>query len=155
MRSSQQMRLEAHTKSIERPVRLRNRRRRVEPEPRIELLFDSFAAAPLGVRSRTHPQRHLLYRAEPFELDLLIELLPDCNRLRITGQLLDASLPVVFRRGLRVTLWNFRQSFVTLRTNEWGEFLGEIEDSGELMVALKIQLREIVISIRNVLDWPT
>lgn len=154
MRTSQQMRFKARTTSIERPVRLRNKRRRRGPEPEIELLFDSFATPPLGVRSKTHPQRHLLYRAEPFELDLLLELRPDSNRLRITGQLLDTSLPAVFRRGVRVTLWNFRQSFVTLRTNEWGEFLGEIEDSGEMMVALKIQLREIVISIRNVLDWP-
>ena len=154
MRSSQQTRFTARTPSVKRPVRLKNRPRRREPEQQIELLFDSFATPPVGVRSRTHPQRHLLYRAEPFELDLLIELLPDCNRLRITGQLLDTSLPAVFRRGVRITLWNFRQSFVTLRTNEWGEFLGEIEDSGELMVALKIQLREIVLSIRNVLDWP-
>lgn len=154
MRSSQQMRFTARTLSIERPGRLRNKPRRLEAEPRIELLFDSFAASPVGVRSKTHPQRHLLYRAEPFELDLLIELRPDSNRLRVTGQLLDTSLPTVFRRGVRVTLWNFRRSFLTLRTNEWGEFLGEIEDSGELMVALKIQLREIVLSIRNVLEWP-
>ena len=155
MRSSQQMRSTVRTKSIiERPVCLRNKPRHRGAQSPIELLFDSFATMPIGLRSRTHPQRHLLYRAEPFELDLLIELRPDCNRLRITGQLLDTTLPVVFRRGVRVTLWNFRQSFVTLRTNELGEFLGEIEYSGELMVALTIQLREIVISIRNVLDWP-
>lgn len=154
MRSAQQMRFKGGTPSVERPARARNRQKNCTPAPLVELLFDSFAAPPLGVRSRTHPQRHLLYRANPFELDLMIELLPDSNRLRITGQLLDTSLPAVFRRGVRVTLWNFRQSFVTLRTNELGEFLGEIEDSGELMVALKIQLREIVISIRNVLDWP-
>lgn len=154
MRSPQQMRFTTRTPSVGRTGRLRNKPRRREAEPQIELLFDSFATPPLGVRATTHPQRHLLYRAEPFELDLLIELRPDCNRLRITGQLLDTSLPAVFRRGVRITLWNFRQSFVTLRTNEWGEFLGEIEGSGELMVALKIQLREIVISIRNVLDWP-
>jgi hypothetical protein len=101
-----------------------------------------------------HPQRHLLYRAEPYELDLLLELHPETNRLMITGQLLDTSCTAVFRRGVGITLWNFRQSFVTLRTNEWGEFLGEIEDSDELMVSLKIQMREIAISIRNVLDWP-
>ena len=154
MRSSQQMRLTARTKSIERPVRLRNRRPRVEPEPQVELLFDSLAMPAFDSRSTTHPQRHLLYRASPFEFDLLIEKRRDTNRLRITGQLLDTSLSSAFRRGVRVTLWNFRQSFVTLRTNEWGEFLGEIEDSGEMMVSLKIQLREIVISIRNVLDWP-
>lgn len=154
MRLTQQMRFKRRTPSVERPVRARNREKNLVPAPRAELLVDSFATPPFGVRSRTHPQRHLLYRAEPFELDLLIELLPDSNRLRVTGQLLDTSLPAVFRRGVRVTLWNFRQSFVTLRTNEWGEFLGEIEDSGELMIALKIQLREIAISIRNVLDWP-
>jgi hypothetical protein len=154
MRSSQQMRFTVRTPSVERPSRLRNKPRRRETESQFELLFDSFATPPVGMRSKTHPQRHLLYRAEPFELDLLLELRPDSNRLRITGQLLDTSLPAIFRRGVRVTLWNFRQSFVTLRTNECGEFLGEIEDSGELMVALKIQLREIVISIRNVLDWP-
>lgn len=154
MRLTQQMRFMVRTPSVERPVRLRNRLRRGEPEPHVELLFDSFATPAFGARSTTHPQRHLLYRAEPFELDLLLELRPDTNRLRITGQLLDTSSPAVFRRGVRVTLWNFQRSFVTLRTNEWGEFLGEIEDSGELMVALKVQLREIVISIRNVLDWP-
>jgi hypothetical protein len=154
MRSSRQMHFTARTRSLERMGGLRKRMGRHEPEPRIELLFDSFATPPPGVRSRTHLQRHLLYRAEPFELDLLIELLPDSNRLKITGQLLDTSLPAVFRRGVRVTLWNFRQSFVTLRTNEWGEFLGEIEDSGELMVSLKVQAREIGISIRNVLSWP-
>jgi hypothetical protein len=153
MRAFQQMRFRVRTPAVERPARFKNARRR-EPDRRIELLFDSFATPTFGARSTTHPQRHLLYRAEPFELDLLIELRPDSNRLRITGQLLDTSLPAVFRRGVRVTLWNFRQGFVTLRTNEWGEFLGEIEDSGELMAALKIQLREIVISIRNVRDWP-
>ena len=154
MRSTQQRRFTARTPSIERPVRLKSKLRRHEAGPAVELLFDSFATPAFGARSTTHPQRHLLYRAEPFALDLLIELRRDSNRLRITGQLLDMSLSAVFCRGVKVTFWNFRQSFVTLRTNEWGEFLGEIEDFGELMVALKIQEREIIISIRNVLDWP-
>lgn len=154
MRSSQQMRFTARTPSIKRPGRLSSKPRRREAQAQVELLFDSSETPAFGARSTTHPQRHLLYRAEPFELDLLIELLPDSNTLSITGQLLDASLPTVFRRGVRITLWNFRQSFVTLRTNEWGEFLGEIEDSGELMVSLKVHAREIVISIRNVLSWP-
>jgi len=153
MRLAQQKRFSKRTKSVERPARWRNRPSRSEPGPPVEVLFDSFAAAAFGSRSSTHPQRHLLYRAAPYELDLLLELHPDSNRLMITGQLLDTSLPAVFRRGVKVTLWNFRQSFVTLRTNEWGEFLGEMEDSGELMVSLKIQMREIAISIRNVLDW--
>lgn len=154
MRISQPLSGTARARMIAFPPRSRRRRNDREPRTQVELLFDSFATPAFGARSATRPQRHLLYRAEPFELDLLIEFRPDNNRLRITGQLLDTSLPAIFRRGVRVTLWNFRQSFVTLRTNEWGEFLGEIEDSGELMVALRIQLREIVISIRNVRDWP-
>ena len=72
----------------------------------------------------------------------------------VTGELLDSSRPEIFRRGVRVTLWDFRQSFVTLRTNEWGEFWGEIDDSGELMVSLRVQTREIAISIRHAPDRP-
>src|SRR2546429_1066343 len=36
---------------------------------RVELVFHSLAAATPGVRSAAHCQRHLLYRAEPYELD--------------------------------------------------------------------------------------
>ena len=82
---------------------------------------------------------------------MLLECDPERNRLVVTGQLLDTSRPEIFRRGARVTLWNFRRSFVTLRTNEWGEFSGEIEDSDELMVSLKVQTREIAISLRKVM----
>lgn len=125
MRSSEQMHFTAQTTPIERLGRLRNKSRRHEAPPSpIELPFDSFATPAFGARATTHPRRHLLYRAEPLELVLLLELRPDSNRLRITGQLLDTSFLAVFRRGVRVTLWNFLQSSVTLRTNEWGRVSG-------------------------------
>ena len=124
MRSSEQMHFTAQTTPIERLGRLRNKSRRHEAPSPIELLFDSFATPAFGARATTHPQRHLLYRAEPLELDLLLELRPDSNRLRITGQLLDTSFLALSRRGVRVTLWNFLQSSVTLRTNEWGRVSG-------------------------------
>ena len=127
---------------------------RTNARTRVALVFDSFATVPAGVRSGAHCQRHLLYRAEPYELDLLLELHPESNRLVVTGQLLDSSRPEIFRRGVRVTLWNFGQSFVTLRTNEWGEFWGEIEDSAELMVSLRVQTREMAISLRHALHRP-
>jgi len=120
----------------------------------VALVFDSFATVTPGTRSSAHCHRHLLYRAEPYELDLLLESHPESNRLVVTGELLDSSRPEIFRRGVRVTLWDFRQSFVTLRTNEWGEFWGEIDDSGELMVSLRVQTREIAISVRHPLDRP-
>lgn len=154
MRFSNEVHFTASKMSVERPARLRGRQKPTLPVSQVELLFDNFAAPAIGTRSAAHLQRHLLYRAAPYELDLLCELVTGSNRLKVTGQLLDSTHAAVFRRGVRVTLWNFRQSFVTLRTNEWGEFLGEIEDSGDLMVSLKMQMREIVISIRNVLRWP-
>ncbi len=131
-----------------------SRPHRTNARTRVALVFDSFATLTAGVRSAAHCQRHLLYRAEPYELDLLLELHRESHRLVVTGQLLDSSRPEIFRRGVRITLWNFRQSFVTLRTNEWGEFWGEIEDSAELMVSLKVQTREIAVSIRHALHRP-
>ena len=159
MRFSQPPRFAARTTSIEFPVRRNpgcppSGPHRSNAQTQVELVFDSFATVTPGARSATHGHRHLLYRAEPYELDLLLESHPESNRLAVTGELLDTSQPEIFRRGVRVTLWNFRQSFVTLRTNEWGEFWGEIDDSGELMVSLRVQTREIAISIRHALDRP-
>jgi hypothetical protein len=152
-------RFTARTTSIEFALRRNpgcpaSRRRRANAPTRVALVFDRFPTVLPGVRSAAHCQRHLLYRAAPYELDLLLELHPESNRLVVTGQLLDSSRPEIFRRGIRVTLWNFRQGFVTVRTNEWGEFWGEIEDSAELMVSLRVQTREIAISIRHALHRP-
>lgn len=159
MRFSRPLRFTARTTSIAFALRRNpgcppNRPHRTNARTRVALVLDSFATRAPGARSAAHCQRHLLYRAEPYELDLLLELHPESNRLVVTGQLLDSSRPEIFRRGVRVTLWNFRQSFVTLRTNEWGEFWGELEDCGELMVSFKIQTREIAISIRHALHRP-
>src|SRR2546429_5268322 len=43
-------------------------------------------------------QRHLLYRAEPYELGVRLEWHPARNRLVVTGQLLNSSQPEIFRR---------------------------------------------------------
>jgi len=147
MRFSQPLRFTARTKSIAFAVRSNpgcpaSRGHRHNARAPVALAY-SWATAAAGARSAAHCQRHLLYRAEPYELDVLLELHPERNRLVVTGQLLDSSRSEIFRRGVRVTLWNFRRSFVTLRTNEWGEFSGEIEDSDGLMVSLKAQTREI------------
>jgi hypothetical protein len=152
MRFPQPARFPARIRPAKWPIRPRRKNEGRGPRTRIELLFDSFATPAFGARSTAGTQRNLLYRAEPYQIDLLIEPQPESNRLMITGQVLDTSHAALFGRGAKVTLWDGLQSFVFLRTSEWGEFLGEIENSGELIVALRIAAREIVISIQNVLS---
>jgi hypothetical protein len=151
MLSSQQKRFTARTKACEPPARPLRRKKGCEQQPRVELLFDSFLECGLGGRSAAYAQRHLLYRAEPYQLDLLIEMHPERNRLIVTGQLLDASNTTTFRPGVKVGLSSGPRSVVSLMTTEFGEFWGEIENSDELAVSLKVDNREIVISIRDVL----
>src|SRR6266581_559346 len=55
----------------------------------VRLLFDSFLQPGLaGLRSADMSARQMLYRADPYQLDLEIEATPGTNRLVVTGQLL-------------------------------------------------------------------
>jgi hypothetical protein len=101
-----------------------------------QLLFDSFShPAPAGIRSAPTRIRQLLYRAQPYQIDLQIELRQETNRLIVTGQLLDVSHPEMIGRDVQVTISNRRGGVVKTKTNEYGEFRGEIENSGDLEVS--------------------
>jgi len=107
--------------------------RRHEARRLIQLLFDSFShPAPAGIRSAPTRIRQLLYRAQPYQIDLQIELRQENNRLVVTGQLLDVSHPEMIGRDVQVTLSNRRGSVVKTTTNQFGEFRGEVENSGDL-----------------------
>jgi hypothetical protein len=98
-----------------------------------QLLFDSFShPAPAGIRSAPTRIRQLLYRAQPYQIDLQIEFRQETNRLVVTGQLLDVSHPEMIGRDVHVTLSNRRGSVVKTITNQYGEFRGEVENSGDL-----------------------
>jgi len=100
------------------------------------LLFDSFShPAPVGIRSAPTRIRQLLYRAQPYQIDLQIELRQETNHLVVTGQLLDVSHPEMIGRDVQVTLSNRRGSVVKTMTNQHGEFRGEVENSGDLEVS--------------------
>jgi hypothetical protein len=110
--------------------------RRREAGRLIHLLFDSFShPAPVGMRSAPTRIRQLLYRAQPYQIDLQIELRQESNRLVVTGQLLDVSRPEMIGQDVQVTLSNRRGSVVKTTTNQFGEFRGEIENSGDLEVS--------------------
>jgi hypothetical protein len=85
-------------------------------------------------------------------MDLLIEAISDTNRVAVTGQLLDASHTELVVRDVPVTRSNRLGDLVHAATNEFGEFYGEVENSGELELSLPIRRgRWIVISLKNAL----
>jgi len=119
----------------------------------IEVLFDSFQQPALaGARSVVIGTRQMLYRADPFQIDIQIEPKLGSNRLVITGQLLDLSHPGVIGRDIQVTLSNHRGNTVLAATNQFGEFSGEVENSGDLELSIPGEgEKPIVISLRNAL----
>jgi hypothetical protein len=124
-----------------------------EPRNLIEVLFDSFLQpAVAGARSVVIGTRQMLYRADPYQIDIQIEPKPGSNRLVITGQLLDLSYPGIIGRDIQVTLSNRRGNTVLAPTNQFGEFSGEIENSGDLELSIPgTGEQPIVISLRNAL----
>jgi hypothetical protein len=119
----------------------------------IEVLFDSFLQpAVAGARSVVIGTRQMLYRADPYQIDMQIEPKQGSNRLVITGQLLDLRHPGVTGRDIQVTLSNRRGNTVMTSTTQFGEFSGEIENSGDLELTIPGEFdKPIVISLRNAL----
>lgn len=120
---------------------------------RIKVLFDSFLQPVFeGTRSASAGTRQMLYRADPFQIDVQVEAKPDVNRIVVTGQLLDLSNPGVAGREARIVLSNMRGNVVNTVTNSFGEFSGEIENSGDLqMTFASPDTQPIVISLRDAL----
>ncbi len=120
----------------------------------IQLLFDSFSQPALaGARSAAMGMRQMLYRAEPYQIDIQIEAQPECNRLVVTGQLLDVSHPEIVGRDVQVSLSNRRGNVIHTVTNQFGEFRGDVQNSGDLELSFPGRGgKPIVISLRDALD---
>ena len=70
----------------------------------------------------------------------------------MTAQLLDISSPYVVGRDVKIILSNHRGNVIHTVTNEFGEFRGEIENTGDLELSFFGQGdKSIVISLRNAL----
>jgi hypothetical protein len=126
---------------------------RKENSSLVEVLFDSFLQPMLaGARSSSPGTRQMLYRADPYQIDVQIEAGPEAYGLMVTGQLLDVSSPGAVGRDVKITLSNHRGSVVHTVTNQFGEFRGEIENTGDLELSFPGQgEKSIVISLRNAL----
>jgi hypothetical protein len=132
-------------------------RRRENSRSFVEVLFDSFQQ-PLtaGARSSVSGIRQMLYRSEPYQVDLQIEAKPGANKLIVTGQLLDLRNPDRPGRDVPVMISNLRGHVVQTVTNEFGEFREEIRSSGDLELKLLGEDEKVVIiSLRDALGKPS
>jgi len=120
---------------------------------RIKVLFDSFLQPVFeGARSAGAGTRQMLYRADPFQIDVQVEAKHGGNRIVVTGQLLDLSNPGITGPEARIVLSNMQGHVVNAVTNQFGEFSGEIENSGDLQMTFASPGRQpIVISLRDAL----
>jgi hypothetical protein len=120
---------------------------------RIKVLFDSFLQPVFeGARSAGAGTRQMLYRADPFQIDVQVEAKHGGNRIVVTGQLLDLSNPGIMGPDVRIVLSNMQGHVVNAVTNQFGEFSGEIENSGDLQMTFASPGKQpIVISLRDAL----
>lgn len=131
-----------------------NTKKAEAPRGLVEVLFDSFLQpAVAGARSAVTGTRQMLYRADPYQVDVQIEGKPEGNRLVVTGQLLDVSRADILGQEVQVTLSNQRGMVVHMATNQFGEFRGEIDNTGDLEISFSgAQEQPVVISLRDALD---
>jgi len=120
---------------------------------RITVLFDSFLQPVFeGTRSAGVNTRQMLYRADPYQIDVQVEAKPGANRILVTGQLLDLSNPENTAQDTPVIISNMRGQVLHTVVNEFGEFSGELVNSGDLqMTFAKPGGAPIVISLREAL----
>jgi hypothetical protein len=119
----------------------------------VHILFDSFLQPALeGTRSAAVATRQMVYRADPFRVDLQIEAQSGGKTIVVTGQLLDLRHPEVVGRNVRIMLSNLRGRLVQATTNEFGEFREEIENSGDLELVFDgANDKPVMISLRDTL----
>lgn len=120
----------------------------------VQLLYDSCVQpACAGTRSVGMRVRQILYRAEPYQIDLQIEAQPDRNRLIVTGQLIDVGHPDIVDAGVQVTISDGRGNIVKTVTNQFGEFRVELNLSGALELTFHGRDgKAIVILLQGTLD---
>jgi len=84
---------------------------RGQTDSSIELVFDSLLQPSVeGFRSAGGGTRHVLYRADPFQIDLQVELQPGEKRVVVTGQLLGSRDPQIVGRDVALILANMHFS---------------------------------------------
>ena len=119
----------------------------------VDVLFDSFLQPVFnGARSSSTGIRQMLYRADPFQIDLQLEVQPGGRSIVVTGQLLNFARPEIVGRNVPVMLSNLRGGVVQTVTNQYGEFRETIETSGDLELMVPgVGNKPVLITLRDAL----
>jgi len=120
----------------------------------VEVLFDSFLQPAIaGARSTANGSRQMLYRAGSYQIDIQVELKPGTNLVVIAGQIMDIANAAAAGERIPVTLSNLHGHIIYTSTNRFGEFRGEIQNSGDLELSIPRPGEDaITISLRNALN---
>jgi hypothetical protein len=115
----------------------------------VKLLFDSILQpAMAGVRSSNSDTRQLLYGVGPYLIDLYISAKPGGKSVSVTGQLMNSKFPERILNSVPIAVGNGSGTVVLAVTNEFGEFRGDLEYSGDLELRLPSpEGQEIVIRL--------
>jgi len=120
----------------------------------VEMLFDSFRQPALaGARAAGDTRtRQMLYRADPYQIDLHVEAKAGANLIVVMGQLMDTRNPDALGRGVPVEISNLHGNVVNTVTNEFGEFREEIQASSDLELKISGEgEKAVIISLRDTL----
>jgi len=115
----------------------------------VKLLFDStLQPAMAGVRSVSTDTRQLLYGVGPYLIDLYISAKPGGKSVSVTGQLMNSKFPEKILKAVPIAVGNGAGTVVLAITNDFGEFRGDLEYSGDLELRLPSpEGQEIVIRL--------
>ena len=121
-------------------AQLRPQERKFGPIRVAELLFDSFRnPLPSGVRSLERAARHLSYKVADFFVDVRIEEQPSGGQASVVGQLLHHPDASAFSlEGLPVVLTSGRATLAETTTNQFGEFMFEMDSERENHLAIAV-----------------
>jgi hypothetical protein len=118
-----------------------------------KLLFDSqLAAAAAGVRTLRPGPRKLLYlfENEKFLFDLQVEPARDHARIVLIGQVLELDTDQPHVAGMSVLLFQQEKVIAQIKTNPYGEFRVEFDDTGDdLSLVVDLDHVEMVIALSD------
>ena len=117
------------------------------------LLFDShLAAAAAGVRALRRGPRKLLYlfEKEKFLFDLQVEPSRDHARIVLIGQVMELETDEPHVAGMSVLLFQQEKVIAQIKTNPYGEFRVEFDDTGDdLSLVVDLDHIEMVIALSD------